>query len=194
MVKKRKTRVKVNWTKARDFFISMNVESDNRACTFKTVAEHFGCSYGAVRNQAAKGEWENMLILEREKRTKAVQEAITEAHNKSLEKLNGEAINAETEVRRRQATVARMMYSQGASRLRTIKPEELTPAEATTLVRVGLQEERRALGIPDEVHITGGDNENTREVRPEDIHSIFDNILEMVQDADGTFKSETETD
>jgi hypothetical protein len=54
----------------------------------------------------------------------------------------------ETEVRRRQAGMARVAIAKALEALKYIKASDLSPNEAFRLLKLGLEQERRALGIP----------------------------------------------
>jgi hypothetical protein len=130
----------INWEAAKIEFITESLKRATRSetLTLKEFAEQLGISYGQLRNMAGKGNWKEELKQRmRFREEKAVRRA-TEY----------EAIN-EAEIRTRQAKFARLASNKAITKLNLIDPATLTVREAIELLRLGLIEERRALGLPD---------------------------------------------
>ncbi len=101
--------------------------------TLKQVAKKWGVAYGTVKNKAYRDGWRNQLTqakAERDKRSSVI------------------VARYVTEVRWYQARVARAAIVKAMKALTQFKPEDLTVSEVIRLLKLGLEQERRALGIP----------------------------------------------
>ena len=130
----------VDWSVAKLDYITENLHRAGRGdpYTLKDVAAKWGVSYGQARNIAGRDKW-NAELAQREK----------ERNNKALEKVQTYEQFNEAEIRSRQARYSRLAMGKAMQRLAALDPATLTVKEAIELLKLGLVEERKALGLPD---------------------------------------------
>jgi hypothetical protein len=108
--------------------------------TLNEVAKAFNVTVGHVRNISSRFKWNEELRALQENRN---QQAVQVVQNFQL-------VN-EVEIRTRQAEYARTAMTKAIQKIQTIDPLKLTVKEAVELLKLGLQEERRALGLVESV-------------------------------------------
>ncbi len=74
---------------------------------------------------------------------------LSDRDKRSLKEVRDRAMWDETEVRLRQAGMARVAMAKAVEALKYIKASDLSLNQAFRLLKLGLEQERRALGIPD---------------------------------------------
>ena len=122
-----------DWGAIKTDWMAENLRAGQKPFTLKQVAKKWGVAYGTVKNKAYRDGWRNQLtqaMAERDKRSSVI------------------VARYETEVRWLQARVARAAIVKALKALKQFKPKDLTASEATRLLKMGLEQERRALGIP----------------------------------------------
>lgn len=135
----------VDWNLVREDYFARNLRSGRTArSTLKEVAVTWGVPYKTVRNRASSEKWSEQL------RDRTVQHATAVAT-----RLHREDVVDETVVRLRHAKTARLAVDKAFARLATIDPDELTVREVVELLRLGLVEERKALGLPEQFEMSG---------------------------------------
>jgi hypothetical protein len=146
-----RVRGKLNWLAIKDEWLAL--KSNGSGLSLKEFAKKRNLNYKYLRVKSSNEKW-----------TAAVEQRVKEVEDKVNEQLiqrSADAITAvrqalasdEMEVRERHATIARGMQTKAINRLNTIPVDHLTAKEAIDLLRIGLEQERRALGIPDEHHV-----------------------------------------
>ena len=127
--------------RAKRKFITENLDPRRETpYTLKMLSEDLGLSYGHLRNHSSKGKWTDELETERQR---LQIETVHEIH--AAERVN------EIEIRGRQANFARLAMNKAILRIQDLDPKDLTAREAIELLRLGLTEERKALGLIDTV-------------------------------------------
>jgi hypothetical protein len=137
-----------NWKAIKEEFVTLKLNGS--PITLKEFGAKRGIAYQFIRVKASTGKW-----------TKAIEERQSEIETRVSEQMvqrSADAISAvrqslasdEAEVRERHAKIARGMQGKAVKRLNEIPISELSPREAIDMLRIGMEQERRALGIPEE--------------------------------------------
>ena len=127
---KKKGAPEFDWRTIKTDWLAKNLRVGQKPFTLKQVATKWGVAYGTVKNKAYRDGWRNQLTqakAERDKRSSVI------------------VARYVTEVRWLQARVARVAIVKA---MKVLKQKDLTVSEAIRLVKLGLEQERRALGIP----------------------------------------------
>ena len=99
-------------------------------------------------------------------------------------------VETEIEIRQRQAQIARFLTDKALRRLINLPPEQLTKKEAIELVRLGLGEERKALGLPDKQEVNStleikGQYSVVDQITHHQLgEALFNKLLEVLPDAE----------
>lgn len=129
----------MTWELVKHIFIHRNLNADlTMPVTYAHLAAEFGISESAIKYHAAKEKWTDLLASLRKER-----ESVVKAMHRVYE------VIPEMQVRARQAEFARVAAQKALERIQDLDAQKLTVKEAVLLLRLGLQEERRAMGIPD---------------------------------------------
>jgi hypothetical protein len=129
------------WTVIKlDYFKQNLKEGATHKFTLGDLAKKHGLSYGHVRNKASEEKWGEELDELLKNKPKMAVEAV-----KQLSIVN------ELEVRLRQATISRQAINKALAAIEGIDPSKMEVKDAIALLRLGLENERKALGIPDNV-------------------------------------------
>jgi hypothetical protein len=127
----------------------MESHLQKKPMNFRQLAEKHKVSWAVVRNKASKGKW----VEELEKRLSAfdleVAERMKRAATAVTEQLQEDFIGNELEIRRRHAKVARGIQGKALQRISTAEISEMRVSDAIALLKLGMDEERRAMGMPD---------------------------------------------
>ena len=132
---KKKGAPEFDWRTIKIDWLDKNLRVGQKPFTLKQVATKWNVAYGTVKNKAYRDGWRGQLA-----------DFISDRDKRSLKEVRNRAMWDETEVRLRQARMARVAM---AKALKYIKASDLSPNQAITLLELGLEQERRALGIPD---------------------------------------------
>ncbi len=147
---KKKGAPEFDWRTIKIDWLAKNLRVGQKPFTLKQVATKWGVAYGTVKNKAYRDGWRNQLTqakAERDKRSSVI------------------VARYETEVRWLQARLARVAIVKA---LKALNQMDLTVSEAIRLLKLGLEQERRALGIP--------------KLRPPEHHPPTDDEYESVED------------
>jgi hypothetical protein len=144
-------RTRKNWLVIRDEWVSL--KANGSSISLREFGKQRGINYNHIRIKSSEDKWAAAVA----NRTKDIEQRV----NDQLIQRSADAITAvrqalasdEFEVRERQATIARGMQKKAISRLDTIPVDQLTAKEAIDMLRIGMEQERRALGIPDEQRV-----------------------------------------
>lgn len=134
----------IDWEKVKTDYIRENLRPDKEeSFSLKQLSVRWKIAYKTIRNMASKEKWNQHL-----------QDKIAEQNSKVIEKIQDNEIINEVEIRLRQASIARKLQEKAIRRLESVSPEKLSIKEAIELVKLGMVEERKALGLPDKHEIT----------------------------------------
>ena len=134
----------LNWTAIYLFWLTENLKRDRiTPYTLEDVAKKFGAAYKTVRTHAGKEKWHQKL-----------HDKIIKQNQKIITAVQEQEVLSEAQIRSRQAQISRQLLDMGMKKLNTAPIEELTARQAIELVRLGLSEERKALGLPDKYEVT----------------------------------------
>jgi len=98
--------------------------------------------------------------------------------------LNEKQVFDELGLRVRQVSYARAIARMGIEKLRRMKPAQLTVNQALECVRLGLVEERKALGIPEEYRVQG---KTADEFTGDDLRALAGELITLWRRPDGTY-------
>lgn len=139
---------KIDWIMIKEEWFESHLQK--RGLNFRQLAERNNISWQQVRNKASTEGWTEQL----EKRLAAydleVAERMKHARTAVTEKLQEEFIGNEFEIRKRHAQVSRGIQGKALQRISSIPIEEMKLSDAIALLKLGMEEERRALGMPND--------------------------------------------
>lgn len=142
---------KTDWGAAKAHFIATNLEPGReKPYTLKELAADWDVSYDSVRDHSAKEGWSQELT-----------DAVADRDSKAIALLAEDSSFDEYEVRSRHATVGRFMIARGVAKIQTIEPEQLSIKEAIEMTRLGIEMERKSVGIKDGALFIGNVSINT---------------------------------
>jgi hypothetical protein len=171
---------KIDWEAAREEWLLRN--NDRRVrYTYGQLATAYGVSERRVKQRASKEKWE--MLLEMRRRGIDPQAGLPGSAVAELI-LPEYVVFNELEVRIRQASFARAASALGIERLKIAGVEELTINQAIELLRLGLQEERKALGIPDEFRVQ---KRSEDEYTDEDMRQLAGEMIHLMRQSDGVY-------
>ena len=134
----------IDWEIAFQHWLSENLKRDRKIpYIYKDAAKRFGVAEKTVRMHASKDNWQQKL-----------NEKLREQNQELISKIQEQELNTEAEIRHRQADLSRKLVDMAMTKLKSICPHELTVKQAIDLARLGLVEERKALGLPDKYEVT----------------------------------------
>ncbi len=134
----------LNWTAIYLCWLTENLKRDRTTpYTLEDVAKKFGAAYKTVRTHAGKEKWNQKL-----------QAKIIQQNQEVLYTVQEQEVLSEVEIRIRQAQISRQLLDKGMRKLDLVPIEELTVRQAIALVKLGLLEERKALGLADKYEVT----------------------------------------
>jgi hypothetical protein len=114
--------------------------------TLKQLAERYGRSHAGLRQAAAKGHWTEKAALAVANRDGAAARKVADQNVLTAVMLE-RAVEREVDVRRRHALLGRTLQGVALERLSAVPGGELPPALALAMLKLGLDEERAALGL-----------------------------------------------
>jgi hypothetical protein len=134
---------KYNWELLYLCWLKKNLEGDlAKPYTYQDLGKEHKIPHKTIRNHAAKEKWQDKLAQEK---ARIEQEIIST--------IQSSQITSEAKVRQRQAFDSRKLLDKAMAKLNAVKPEDLTIKQAIELAKLGLTEERKALGLPDRYEV-----------------------------------------
>lgn len=193
--KKMRTGTRVLWGKFKKEFMSRNLSSDSEQhISVSALAREFNIVPKTAQNKAAKDKWYDELRGLKDLVTDDIKDAIFPNQHDVVTRIKADSINEEVAVRKRHLVIARNVLIKASMKLKNIKPEDLTIREALDFMKLGITEERRALGIPDETSIILYQEENHEELNFSKANSVIGEILDIMKDDNGDYTSYTPTE
>jgi hypothetical protein len=125
------------WVQAKLKYFHENLkEGCMEPYTLKKLSEDMGLNYGSLRQISWSEGWNKELEEMRVKKTEALMNRIMEMQ-----------VLSEMDIRLRQAHVARVAQAKALEHLQHIDPKKMKTSDAISLLQLGMQEERKALGM-----------------------------------------------
>jgi len=150
---------KIDWLVVKKDYFTENLKPEkSQSFTLKELSVRWKIAYKTIRNRASIDKWNDEL-----------QRQITDQQIEILQKVQDGMAETEAETRQRQAQVARFLTDKALRRLINLPPDQLTKKEAIELIKLGLGEERKALGLPDRQEVN-----STLEIKGQ--YSVVDQI------------------
>lgn len=115
--------------------------------TLKQLADKHNLSHQAVRNKSSKENWPQMIEKLKADREQLVAEKLTERTSLALDELNQTFATNEVEIRKRHAMMARGLQVRAVKRLKELPLDAFSPRDALAMLKLGMEEERFALGM-----------------------------------------------
>jgi len=157
--------------------LTTNLNPQNeKPYTLRKVADAWGLQYGTVRNHASNDGWNEELQTAAAKQSAEVVK-IAQDH----------FIYDEVEIRRRQANIAKFAMAKAVERLRNLTLNELSPREAIELLRLGLVEERKALGMPEKYEFATL-NDDEADFTIGKAQGLISQIIGLIENKDGEYE------
>ncbi len=182
------------WSMIREWWINRNLLAiDNQAVTLTDVAEHFEISYNSVRNRCKTEGWKKLLEERMKWRDEAVTQQLMDQSKKAIEQVSEQDINDEVKVRTRHTKLARLAQKKALDKLNSIDAKDLSVRDAIALMKLGIDEERKALGFADKYEIEHKGEINLNNFTMESAHRVIEEIIDMVENDGGVF-TEAEVD
>lgn len=134
----------INWAAVYLHWLTENLRIDRKSpYLYKDLAKKFDIAEKTIRTHASKGKWQNKL-----------NEKLLEQKQEIISKVQKQEVYSEAEIRRNQAEISQKMIDKAIIKLESILPQELTVKQAVELVKIGMVEQRKALGLPDKYEVT----------------------------------------
>lgn len=181
----------IDWAAAQQRYIAANMTTKDGTprYTYKDVAAEFGVHWGTVRNKAADQGWEDNLKKAIRDRDQAVHQKLVERNAHAMEVLAKEMANQEASVRRRHLNLSRHLQKLAHDKLQELKPEDITVRDAIELLKLGIGEERRALGMSDKIDVYTGDR-RIKEFTPSDADEVLGEVIDLIKQEGDVFEQE----
>lgn len=183
---KQKHRTAEEWAALKRKYIDFNL--DQEPMTLRQFADKEGLSFGTVRNRAAQDNWLSELEDRLDfKHTKELS-SLKKAHERAMMRLRSMAVNEEVSVRSRHAAHGRVLQQKGFEYFQSLDAENLKPSEAVQIMRLGIDMEKNALGLPDRLEpgnpITNPqpeiDTAARKSLKTDDVDQILSDVLESL--------------
>jgi hypothetical protein len=139
---------KINWQSIKNEWVSL--KANGSAISLREFSKRHGTRYEYMRIMSSKNKWAAAVEDRIKDIEKRVSDQLIERSADAITSVRQALASDESEVRERHAKMSKEMQRKAISRLREIPPEQLTAREAIDLLRISMEQERRALGIPDE--------------------------------------------
>lgn len=159
------------WADIFDTWSMSHVEE--KPLTLREVADRFKVPYQTVLNYSHLNDWQERVKVRVKNHTEFLSQKIKENSAAAIAGVQATMITSEIEVRTKHALQAKMLQKKAVTRLSSIPIDELTPRDALYMLKIGMEEERKALGLPDVFVQANVDHHNHPEYRP--LVQQFDN-------------------
>ena len=174
----------LRWEAIKEDYIAQNLTraKGQPAFNLRKLAEAHNVSYHYVRQIAATQKWNKQL-----------KERIEQRKQEAVASITGVALFDEIEIRTRQATYARLASSLAHQKLSGMTVEDIkkmSVRDAIELLRIGLTEERVALGIKD-IGGTPPPPEAERQLSDQQVFAVARRVIELKRGQDGSYGADS---
>lgn len=191
-VRNGKPYITVPWKDLKDDFFTENLKEGGRY-TLKELALKYKVNVKTVNSYAAKHKWYRELREARLEVQRDVEKGMITDREKVLDAVKGKALNDELVVRQRHLSLSRKLLIAANERLKLIDPKKLTIRETLEFLKLGIAEERKALGMVEDTNIIFKDSEeNTDELTFMKANNVIGDILNIMKDSHGNYASFTD--
>lgn len=136
---------KAKWASLKEEFIDLSLKG--AAIHWPTLALKYGFEVNTVRNKASINKWYAEIENRRKMREEVLETKLTERTAMALDELNRDFATNEAAIRSRHATMARGLQGRAITRLKEIPLSDFSPRDALAMLKLGIDEERFALGL-----------------------------------------------
>lgn len=136
---------RAKWASLKEEFLELSITGKD--IHWPTLASKYGFSPQTCRNRASTEKWYNEITERRRLREDILEQKLTERTTLALDKLNSDFATNEVSIRKRHATIARGLQVKAVARLRELELKEFSPRDTIALLKLGLEEERFAMGL-----------------------------------------------
>lgn len=173
----------LRWEAIKEDYISQNLvrQKGQPAYDLRKLAEAHKVSYHYLRQIAGKQKWNQQL-----------KDRIEERKRKAVEAIQGVALYDEIEIRTRQASYARLASSLAYRKLQSIKDadvKKMSVKDAIELMKLGLAEERVALGLKDGSEPPPPADQ--RLLSDAQVFAVARRVIELKRGSDGSYSADT---
>lgn len=181
---------RLDWISVRNLFISRNLERIGKErYSLKDLASDIKVTYGTVRNHASREGWDKLLEKALEDQEKALRKRMEQSRKEVTHSLQKDELNKEINVRQRQASAARMLQSKAAKKLTNLNSSDLSVRDAIELMKIGLIEERKALGLADRYEVTTkGEAPPPEHLSTSKARAVLGRIIDLVEKKAGVYE------
>lgn len=136
---------KAKWAAMKEEFLELTITG--RTVFWPELAAKYGFSPQSARNKASQQKWYAEIETRRREREDILDKKLTERTSMALDELNRDFATSEVAIRKRHATMARGLQVRAIARIKDLKIETLSARDALTMLKMGLEEERFAMGM-----------------------------------------------
>lgn len=136
---------KAKWAAMKEEFIELSITGKD--IHWPTLAGKYGFQPQTARNRASTQKWYGEIETRRKEREDLLETKLAERTHLALDKLNEDFATSEAQIRKRHALMARGLQVKAIEAIKGMKPSELSPKDAIAMLRLGMEEERFAMGM-----------------------------------------------
>lgn len=162
--RKRKRATKFPWDEIKDTWILSHL--DGRPLTHVQLAEKYGSSVFAISSRSSKYKWADELKIKSQEKADFLAGQLRGASELAIAGVQQELATNEIAVRTKHATISRALQARAMKVLTSIDLKQITAKDALLMLKIGLEEERKALGLPDVFVRTENNNTTHPEYKP----------------------------
>jgi len=146
--KTRSTVPKLEWAQLREEYINYVLAGNPQH--FEKFAVAHNINYGTLKNRASRDKWNEEASIRLKRQEDMVSTKLVERSTLAIDGVRDKLAFVEAEVRNRHVQIARNLQVKAYTRIKEIPSGSLSMRDALDLLRLGLSEERKGLGLPDE--------------------------------------------
>jgi hypothetical protein len=177
----------------RETYIHRNLTALNgKRYSVHALAADFGLDRDSVTQISRREKWGEALAEAKKRQDDRLRDKLTDIRADILAKSQTTTLNQEVTVRMRQASIARTAQVKAAARIKAIDPEELSVREAVELLRLGMEQERRALGLPDRYELVTEDSTHDY-MSTDKARAVLGRVIELAKSKRGNYEQVIES-
>ena len=137
---------KAKWAAMKEEFIELSIT--NKGVHWPSLAGKYGFLPTTARNRASTHKWYAEIELRAKERENILEDKLRERTTMALDELNKDFATNEASIRKRHASMARGLQARAVARLKEIPLSDFTARDALAMLKLGIDEERFAMGMP----------------------------------------------
>lgn len=139
----------LDWVELREEWILSQLIGGSKALTLNQLADNHGIGHSTVYNKSSHQKWGAILDERKKANDNVVVKTLADRSERAIDIVQLDFANREAEIRYRHVQMAKGLQAKAMKRIGAVDIDKITVRDALTMLQIGINEERYAMGMPE---------------------------------------------